>query len=102
MLEQLGHAVTVTHDGPTALDKARLLSPDVIFSDIAMPGMDGYQLAEQLNMIGGLKATLVALTGFGHDQSRRQVREAGFSFHLVKPTTLEDLEQLLGEVGRMR
>jgi PAS domain S-box-containing protein len=100
MLEQLGHQVTVTHDGQTALDKARMLSPDVIFSDIAMPGMDGYQLAEQLQLMPDQKATLVALTGFGHDQSRKQVRQAGFSFHLVKPTTLEALEQLLGEVGR--
>ena len=102
MLEQLGHQVTVTHDGATALDKARLLSPNVIFSDIAMPSMDGYQFAEQLQKMPNMKATLVALTGFGHDQSRKQAREAGFSYHLVKPTTLEALEQLLDDVGRLQ
>ena len=70
--------------------------PDVIISDIAMPHMDGFQLARQVREIPEFDGvTLVALTGYGQESDRRQAQEAGFDFHLVKPVGLAALQELL-------
>jgi PAS domain S-box-containing protein len=98
MLEQLGYTVVVTHDAPSALEKSRSFHPDIVFSDIAMPGMDGYQLAAELRQVHGEQTTLVALTGFGHEQSKKQIQQAGFGYHLVKPTTIATLEEVLAKI----
>src|SRR5262249_4533803 len=56
--------VQVAHDGPTALAAAESFGPDVIFLDIGMPAMDGYEVARRLRgQPEGSKALLVALTG---------------------------------------
>ena len=70
--------------------------PDVVISDIAMPHMDGFQLARQVREIPEFDGvTLVALTGYGQESDRRQAQEAGFNFHLVKPVGLVALQELL-------
>ncbi len=95
MLEELGQEARVAYDGPSALQLADEFKPDVIFSDIAMPGMDGYGLASRLRTAVSTKPLLVALTGYGQEQDRSRAYEAGFSHHLVKPTDLESLHDLL-------
>ena len=73
--------------------------PDVVFSDIGMPGMDGYELARQLRKEPGLASVvLVALTGYGQDHDRQRAKEAGFDFHLVKPVSFESLYDLLASL----
>jgi PAS domain S-box-containing protein len=97
MLEELGQDTRVAYDGRAALDIARDFRPDVVLSDIAMPGMDGYHLAERLRTIEGESPVLVALTGYGQEHDRARAYEAGFSHHLVKPTTLESVRQILAK-----
>jgi two-component system CheB/CheR fusion protein len=94
-----GHEVRVAHDGPTALLIARAFRPQVVFLDIGMPGMDGYEVARRLRREPGPQpALLVALTGWGHDEDRRRSQEAGFDHHLVKPVDPAALVQLLAGV----
>ncbi len=95
LLETLGQEARVAYNGVSALEMAKSFRPDVVFSDLAMPGMDGFQLARELRKASGNKATMVAVTGFGQEQDRQRVRDAGFDFHLVKPTTVEDIRQIL-------
>jgi two-component system CheB/CheR fusion protein len=100
LLEILGHQVRVVHDGPSALDVAPEYAPNVMLVDIGLPGMDGYEVARRVRGDGGLRdVVLVALTGYGRDEDRRQAFAAGFDHHLVKPVDLTALERLVARVG---
>ncbi len=86
VLELDGHQVMVVHDGLTALDRMDTFAPQVVFLDISLPGLDGYEVARRIRRRpGGAGVRLVAVTGFGQASDRRRSREAGFDAHLVKP-----------------
>jgi CheY-like chemotaxis protein/anti-sigma regulatory factor (Ser/Thr protein kinase) len=95
LLKLLGHEVHVAHDGPAALRATADVRPEVVFLDIGLPGMDGYEVARRLRRPGRTEALLVALTGYGQEEDRRRSREAGFDHHLVKPVDPAVLEELL-------
>ncbi len=91
-----GHEVAVCCDGPSGLEAASELQPEVILVDIGLPGMDGYEVANRLRQSPQYDRTmLVAITGYGQADDRRRAREAGFDHHLVKPVFFEVLQQLL-------
>jgi PAS domain S-box-containing protein len=95
--ELLGHTAEVAHNGPQALEKIESFRPDVVFLDIGLPGMSGFEVARLLrNTPQALHAKLVALTGWGSEETKRQAQEVGFSAHLTKPVDLSDIEQILG------
>ncbi len=99
LLRLYGHDVRLAHDGEAALEEARSFRPDVMFLDIDLPKMDGYEVARRLRLepaMGGL--TLVAMTGYGQEEERRRTREAGFHSHLVKPVDFEMLQELLSSL----
>jgi len=96
LLRDYGHEGATAHDGPQALDKARLHRPEMILLDIGMPEMDGFEVAKRIRGELGLGDTLlVALTGYGEDRDRRLAREAGFDQHVTKPVDAARLEELL-------
>jgi signal transduction histidine kinase len=96
LLRDYGHEVATAHDGPQALDNARLHHPEVILLDISMPEMDGYEVARRIRDEVGLgDALLIALSGYGEDRHRRLAREAGFDQHVTKPVDTAKLEALL-------
>jgi two-component system CheB/CheR fusion protein len=93
-----GHEVRVVHDGLAALEQVQADPPELVFLDIGMPGMDGNEVARRLRQQPGLDGlVLIALTGWGTSEDRRQTAEAGFDHHLVKPVEPEELEQLLAD-----
>lgn len=101
LLRMLGQDVRTAHDGPSALEAARVSMPEVAFLDIGLPGMSGHELAPRLRgEPGGDRVLLVALTGWGQAEDRRRSQEAGFDYHLTKPADPETLQRLLGEVNR--
>ena len=96
LLTTMGQQVRTALDADSAIEQARTERPDMVISDIAMPGMDGYELARRLRQEPGLEpVVLVALTGYGQDSDKRQATAAGFNHHLVKPATMEALLSLL-------
>jgi PAS domain S-box-containing protein len=100
-LEELGHRVYTARDGLDGLELARALKPDVALIDIGLPGLDGYQVAE--NLRAGADAhqpLLVAITGYGRPEDSARAREAGFDAHLVKPVQPEQLARLIQEPPR--
>ncbi len=96
LLEVGGHQATVAHDGLTALTVARDFKPHVVLLDIALPEMNGYEVAKRMRMMPELARTvIVAMTGYGQDDDRRRSAEAGFTEHLVKPIDPSALERVV-------
>jgi signal transduction histidine kinase len=90
------HEVWTAHDGPAGLAAVRERRPDVVFLDIGLPGLDGYEVARRIRCEPGLGGVaLVALTGYGREDDQRRSREAGFDRHLVKPIDPAELPGLL-------
>ncbi|MGH8238813.1 MAG: ATP-binding protein, partial [Steroidobacteraceae bacterium] len=101
LLRTAGAEVHVAHDGLTALAEFERAEPHVVLLDIGMPEMDGCEVARRLREVARHdRVTLVALTGWGQDEDRRRIREAGFDHHLVKPVDLASLQALLTSVAR--
>jgi CheY-like chemotaxis protein len=100
LVRDLGHEVRVAHDGASALVTAESLRPDVVFLDIGLPGMDGYDVAQALRE-RRLDARLVAVTGYGRPGDRQRALDSGFAAHLTKPARPELVAQALSsEDGR--
>lgn len=92
LLEFHGHQVQFVHDGESALQALETFRPDVALLDIGMPKLDGYEVARRARQMSwGGKLKLLALTGWGHDQDRREALAAGFDRHFVKPVAIEEL-----------
>lgn len=96
-----GHRVEVAHDGSEALRIAAAARPDVVLLDIDLPGMHGFDVATALSALSP-RPVLVAVTGYGLEQDRRQTREAGFDSHLAKPIDFRLLRDLLRRVAQTR
>ena len=95
VLRLAGHDVRVATSGFDTLEIAAVFRPDVIFLDVGMPGIDGYETAVLLRQIAGLERTLlVAITGYGRPSDRQRAQEAGFDEFLVKPAIPEDVYAL--------
>ncbi|MDI3292348.1 hybrid sensor histidine kinase/response regulator [Janthinobacterium tructae] len=100
VLDMMGHATQVAHDGAQALAVAPQFLPDVIFLDIGLPGMNGYEVARALRRIpAGANVVLVALTGWGAENDRSQSSAAGFDHHLTKPANLLVIGELLATLS---
>jgi len=98
-LEMAGHHVQVTNNGPEAIRVGPQFDPEFVILDLGMPQMDGYDTARTIREAPwGRRATLVALTGWGHQEERDRTAAAGFDAHLVKPVG----EELFAELARIR
>jgi len=90
----------VAYSGAAGLAALAEFEPDLVFLDIGMPDMDGYETARRIRALPqGRALRLVALTGWGQDQDRRRSEGAGFDLHLTKPAGLDALEELLASLG---
>jgi CheY-like chemotaxis protein len=92
LMSHAGYEVAMAFSAPEAFDAARAGHFDAVISDIGMPGMNGYQLAEALRALPDYKTTpLIAVTGFTHLEDRERARRAGFDDFLHKPINPSDL-----------
>ncbi len=95
LLEALGCVVTVGADGPSGLAAIVERRPAVALVDIGLPIFDGYTVARRAREALGDEVVLVALTGYGLFEDRRQALAAGFDEHLTKPVASKDLLRIL-------
>ncbi len=96
----MGADVVVAHDGAHALEKAEAGEmPHLVLLDIGLPGMDGYATAREWRRRFGDASRLVALTGYGSAEDKRRSAQAGFDGHLVKPVSLESLQEILADLS---
>ena len=83
-------------------EAAKEFQPEVVFMDIGLPGMSGYDVARRLRALpGSEKVLLVAVSGYGEEEDRRLAHEAGFDEYIVKPFSSHVLQQLVAR-GRAR
>lgn len=99
MLELLGHGATSAHSGLEALEAACTSTPDLVFADIGLPDITGYELAIAIRENPSLaRVVLVALTGWGSDEHRRRSIDSGFDYHLTKPAAMDVIRRILARV----
>jgi CheY-like chemotaxis protein len=100
LLRLRGHEVRLAYDGPSALEEALAFRPTVMFLDLDLPKMDGYEVARRLRLESAMKdLTLVAMTGYGQEEDRQRTQEAGFHFHFIKPVDFDKVEELLSSLS---
>jgi signal transduction histidine kinase/ActR/RegA family two-component response regulator len=98
LLEIMGHEVTLAFDGVTGLEAVRQVHPEVVFCDIGLPGMSGWEVAQTLRTDRNRRhMRLVALTGYAAPEDERRAQETGFDRFLAKPADFEELEAVLLE-----
>ncbi|WP_437949238.1 GAF domain-containing protein [Sorangium sp. So ce296] len=103
LLRISGHETRAVHTGPDAVTATRELGADIVFLDIGLPGMNGYEVARRLRAEPDRSGLfLVALTGWGTEDDRRQAREAGFDHHLTKPVDAAEVKRLVARVAAAR
>lgn len=95
LLQLIGHEVNVAYDGPQAIDAYKAEQPDIVFLDIGLPRLNGYEVARRIRGHAGHTPMLVALTGWGQEEDQHRARQAGFDHHMVKPVAYEQLTDLL-------
>ncbi len=102
-MEMLGHTAQMAHDGETAIALAKSFHPDVVFLDIGIPLMNGYEICEAMRLEPTLQNTVfIAQTGWGQKEHRERSKEAGFDHHLVKPLNIEVLQNILSLLDKER
>lgn len=92
LLTMFGHVAVPVYEGAEALLQAKLFVPNVIFLDIGMPGVDGFDVVRELkksDLFTSVK--VIALTAWGDNETRYKARLAGFDMHLVKPASIEEI-----------
>jgi len=94
-----GHAVDVASDGEEGIHKAMLMRPDVILSDIGLPGAtNGLEVAETLRATGLFATTyMLAITGSSQEDDVRQALSAGFDLHMAKPADIRTVLRIIAE-----
>jgi signal transduction histidine kinase/PleD family two-component response regulator len=103
LLKRLGHEVHAAADGQEALLAVREYDPEVVFLDIGLPGMDGYEVARSVREeMGEAAPLLVAMTGYGQHEVDRHAGKAKFDRHLVKPVDINAMQELFCQIGPSR
>jgi PAS domain S-box-containing protein len=99
LLEADGHQVEVENKALAALRRAEVEAHDVYLLDIGLPGINGIELARRLRSLPKTAgATLIAVTGYGHQYDKDTAIAAGFDHYFVKPADATKLAQLLAQI----
>jgi len=99
LLDMDGYTVKTAYSGPDALVATDEFCPEIVFLDIGLPGMNGYEVAERLRRDRDHDPlVLIAITGWGSEEDRRRARDAGFDHHLTKPVDPARVEALLASL----
>jgi PAS domain S-box-containing protein len=97
LLTHFGHQTAVASNRESALAMMASQTFDVVLCDIGLPDGSGHDVVSQAKQKWPIKA--VAITGFGTDEDVRRSKRAGFDFHLVKPLDVDELQDVLDQVG---
>jgi CheY-like chemotaxis protein len=101
MLRLAGAKVAVAESAPEALDMLVHLRPQVLVSDIRMPGEDGYALLRKVRKLPeeeGGATPAIAITAFGQEEDRGRALAAGFQMHMTKPLDPDELQRAVGSL----
>lgn len=100
LLVMMGHKPRTAHDGGSAIREVAAQAPEVIFLDIGLPDMDGYDVAKRIRALPVIsQPMLVAVTGWGQEKDKLAAKQAGFDHHLTKPVNIDRLKDMLDQAG---
>lgn len=95
LLEMYGHTVRTAYTGAQATERTLEFKPDIVFLDIGLPDMSGYDVAVKLRQLPiPQQFQLVALTGYGQEHDRQAALASGFNEHFAKPIDFGKLAML--------
>jgi CheY-like chemotaxis protein len=98
LLALSGHDARIAADGVRGIALAEDFRPEVVFCDLGLPGMSGFEVARALRSKPcGRDIVLAALTGYGQPGDRERTAQAGFDAHLVKPVDPSVIESFLDD-----
>jgi CheY-like chemotaxis protein len=101
LIRRMGHEVRVALDGLAAVQAAAEFRPEVVFLDIGLAKLNGYEVARAIrSQSWGRTVQLVALTGWGQSEDKRLAAEAGFDEHFVKPIAPAAVAEILHRAGQ--
>ena len=96
LVTEMGGTARTAHDAVSGLAAVQELRPDIVFLDIGMPGMDGYEACRRIRQQPSDKPIfLIAVTGWGQSQDKKRALDAGFDAHLTKPVEPASLRRVL-------
>jgi two-component system, sensor histidine kinase len=96
LLELSGYEVYEAPDGPSGVEKAVAVRPDIALIDIGLPGLDGYDVARRIRSMPDSRGiVLVALTGYAQPEYRERADQVGFDGYLAKPIDVSQLSELI-------
>ena len=101
LLESAGHSVRVAKSVEEARDLIAVKKPEVIFSDIGLPGMNGFEFAQELSSDPKLeKIPLIAMTGSSRNQDVVRATAAGFDYFLSKPIDIHEVRDVIQKISK--
>jgi CheY-like chemotaxis protein len=96
LLTLWGHEAEAAYDGASALSVAELLCPHVVLVDLAMPGLNGFDFAQQFRQrVEGQSALLFAVTGLADEARLQKTSKVGFTDYMIKPVPPDFLQRVL-------
>jgi CheY-like chemotaxis protein len=96
LLQSMGCSATFVTNPTVAIDAAQAIEADIVFLDLGMPKLNGYELARMFRKrYGDAPLMLVAVTGYGSPEHRAMSRESGFDAHVQKPIDIAVVESML-------
>lgn len=99
VVSMLGHEARGVQSGAEALQHLADAPCDVVLMDVSMPGLNGFETARLVRgEPWGFSILLVAMTGWGREEDRRQAMEAGFDWMVEKPIDVEGIRALLADL----
>lgn len=100
LLEFDGHVVSAAYGGRDGVALVKTFDPDIVFLDIGMPELNGYEVANQIRQLQlARQPCLIAFTAWCDPESIEKVKRAGFNQHLTKASTLETLRSVVKDVS---
>ena len=86
ILRDMGHDVDYAINGYVAIDMAAKLRPEFVFLDLALPGLNGFEVCQRLRRVPELKGTrIIAVTAYAQDDYRKRASDVGCDRYIVKP-----------------
>ena len=96
ILRDMGHEVEYAINGYVAVDIAAHFRPELVFLDLALPGMNGFEVCRRLKRQPGLEGMrIIAVTAYAQEEYRQRSKEAGCEGYIVKPLDPSSLAELL-------
>lgn len=103
LLQLDGHDARPAFNGAEGLEAAEDFAPDVVFLDLGLPVMDGYEVAERIRQMAALDHTmLIALTGYSPSERGDRHRQSNFDHYLLKPAKITDIRDLLVQAAQRK